>query len=103
MDDQALQEMYKLTQENHRMLRSMRRNAFWGGIIKFILYAALLLAPIWFYMTYLNSTVESLMQTMNRVQGTTQQAQSQFNGIEASWQQFEAKFGFGTSTTTSQH
>jgi len=85
------------------MLRTMRRNAFWGGILKFIIYAALLLAPIWFYMTYLNSTVQSLVQTMDRVQGTSQQAQSQFNGIEASWQAFEAKFGFGTSSTSTTH
>jgi len=100
MDEQKEQEMYRLTQENNRMLRAMRRSAFWGGIVKFILYALLLLAPIWFYMTYLNGAVQNLIQTMNRIEGTGEQAQSQFNGIEASWQQFEAKFGFGSATTT---
>ena len=102
MDEQREQEMYRLTQENNRMLRSMRRNAFWGGIIKFVLYALLLLAPVWFYMTYLNNTVQNLLQTMNRIQGTGQQAQQQFNGIEASWKQFEARFGIGTATGTPQ-
>jgi hypothetical protein len=100
MDEQSEQEMYRLARENNKMLHSMRRNAFWGGILKFILYGLLLLAPIWFYMTYLNSTVQNLLQTMNRIQGTTQQAQSQFSGIEASWKQFEAKFGFGSATST---
>lgn len=98
MDEQSEQELYRLTRENNRMLHSMRRNAFWGGLLKFIIYAVFLLAPFWFYMTYLNGTVQNLLQTVNRIQGTGQQAQNQFTGLQASWQQFEAKFGFGSST-----
>jgi len=98
MDEQSQQEMYRMTRENNKMLHAMRRNALWGGLLKFILYAVFLLAPIWFYMTYLNGAVQNLLNTMNRIQGTSQQAQNQFSGLEASWQQFEARLGFASST-----
>ena len=102
MDEQSQQEMYRLAKENNKMLHAMRRNAFWGGIFKFIFWTAILIAPLWFYMTYLNTTVEKMLHTIDQIQGTGAKAQSQFNGIEASWKQFEAKFGFGSSSTSSQ-
>jgi hypothetical protein len=68
--DEILKETYRLTQENNRMLRSMRRNAFWGGVIRLIIYAALLLVPVWFYFTYLAPVVEQMMQTVEQIQGT---------------------------------
>jgi len=80
------------------MLHAMRRSAFWGGLLKFILYALLLAAPVWFYLTYLNGAVQNLLQAVNKVEGTSNAAQSQFSGLQASWQQFEARFGFGSST-----
>lgn len=101
-DQRMLQETYRLTQENNRMLHAMRRNAFWGGLFKFLIYAALLTAPVWFYLTYLNGAVQNLLQAVNKIQGTSTAAQSQFSGLQASWQQFEARFGFGTSTPPKQ-
>jgi predicted PurR-regulated permease PerM len=92
-------ETYRLAQENNRMLHAMRRNAFWGGIVKFILYAALIIAPVWFYLTYINGTVQNLVQAIDKIEGTGQQAQSQLNSFEQAWQQFEARFGFGTTTS----
>lgn len=101
-DNQVLQETYRLAKENNRMLHSMRRNAFWGGMLKFILYALLLTAPVWFYLTYLNGAVQNLLQAVNKVEGTGQAAQSQFNGVEQAIQNLESRFGFGsTSTSTS--
>ena len=45
-------EIYRLVRENNKMLHSMRRNAFWGGVIKFLLYAILLVAlPWWLFFT----------------------------------------------------
>ena|ERR1700690_2277394 len=99
MDEQSLQEMYRLTKENNRMLHAMRRSAFWGGLLKFILYAVLLVAPIWFYLTYINGTVQNLVQAIDKIEGTGQAAQTQFTGLEASWKQLEARFGFGSSTS----
>ncbi len=101
MDEQSEQEMLCLTRENNRMLHSMRRNAFWGGVLKFILYALLLLAPIWFYMTYLNGAVQQMLQAVQKVQGTSASAQAQLSGFQSALQQLESKIP-GFSTTPSK-
>jgi len=95
-----MQDMYRLTKENNRMLNRMRRNAFWGGLVKFILYAALLAAPIWFYMSYLAPIVNSMLQTEQQLQGTSAKAEAQFGSLQSAWQQLEAKLpGFGSAST----
>lgn len=87
------QEMYRLTKENNQMLRKMRRNALWGGIIKFLLYAVLFLAlPLWLYATYLAPVLESTMRTMNQIQGTGAKAQAQFGSFQEMLKQFETTF-----------
>ncbi len=84
--------MYRLVKENNRMLHSMRRNAFWGGLIKILIYAALFLVlPFWLYMTYLAPVVESTMQTMNQIQGTSAKAQAQFGGFQEMLKQLQQK------------
>jgi len=93
MDEQTLQEMYRLTKENNKMLHKMRRNAFWGGLIKFLLYAVLFLAlPLWLYATYLAPVLESTMRTMNQIQGTGAKAQAQFGSFQEMLQQLQQKF-----------
>ena len=96
MEDKELQELKRLTEDNNRMLHAMRRNAFWGGLIKFVIYAALLLAPIWFYMTYLDATVQRMLNTFNQVQGTGAKASAQFSDFENMWKEFQSKFGSGS-------
>jgi hypothetical protein len=82
MPPENLQEIYRLVKENNRMLHKMRRTAFWGGIIKFILYAVLLLAPLWLYYSYLSPIVDSALGTMQELQGTGARAGAQFGNIE---------------------
>jgi len=97
-----LQEMYRLTKENNKMLHKIRRNAFWGGIIKFLVYAVLFVVlPWWLYVTYLAPVLESTMQTMNQIRGTGAQAQAQFGSFEAMWKDFLLKFG-GSPPSTRQ-
>jgi hypothetical protein len=98
-NDQLLKEIYRLTHENNQMMHRARRSAFFWGFVKFLIYAALLLAPIWFYLTYLNGTVQELLQTANKIEGVNTQAQNQFQGFETAWQQFESRFGGSTTTT----
>ncbi len=86
-----LKETYRLTQENNRILRSMKRNAFWGGLIRLIIYAALLLIPAWFYFTYMAPVVEQMMQTVQEIQGTGAKAQAQFTSLQDAWKQFQEK------------
>lgn len=83
MEEQKLDELLRLTQENNRMLRSMRRNAWIGGILKFVIYFALVvLLPLWLYMTYLAPVLESTLETMNKLQGTGANAQAQFSDLQ---------------------
>ena len=93
MDEQKFEEMFRLAKDNNRMLRSMRRNAFWGGIIKFILYIVIFVAlPLWLYMTYLAPIVESMTKTMEQIQGTGAQAQAQFSSFQEILKQFQDRF-----------
>jgi uncharacterized oligopeptide transporter (OPT) family protein len=99
--DDLLRETYRLTLENNRLLHKMRRSAFWSRWISFIVYGALLVAPIWFYMQYLSPVVDQMYKTVQQVQGTGAQAQAQLTGLQQAWQQFESKLpGFNSSTTT---
>ena len=93
MDEQKFEEMFRLAKDNNRMLRSMRRNAFWGGIIKFILYIVIFVAlPLWLYMTYLAPIVESMTKTMEQIQGTGAQAQAQFGNFQEILKQLQDRF-----------
>ncbi len=96
--EDTLREIHRLTLENNKMLHKMRRGAFVKSIIQFIIYAALLAAPIWFYMQYLSPIVNQMMQTVQQIQGTGAQAQAQFSGFQDAWQAFAEKFKSSGST-----
>lgn len=81
-DRETIQEIYRLARENNRMLHAMRRNAFFGGIFRFIMYAAFLILPIWFYQQYLSATVMEIQKSLQQMQGTGSQAQSQLQGLQ---------------------
>jgi hypothetical protein len=98
-NDQMLREIYRLTRENNELMHRARRSAFFWGFVKFILYALFLLAPIWFYVTYLNGTVQQILQDYNKLEGVSTQTQNQFQGLETAWQQLESRFGGSTTTT----
>jgi len=99
-NDQLLHEIYRLTRENNELMHRARRSAFFWGFVKFLIYAALLAAPIWFYITYVNGTVQTMLQDMNRIEGVNTQAQSQLQTFENGFQQLEARFGGSSATTT---
>lgn len=99
-NDQLLREIYRLSRENNEMMHRARRSAFFWGFVKFLVYAALLAAPIWFYVTYLNGTVQAMLQDLNKIEGVNTQAQNQFDGFENALQGLESRFG--ASTTTAQ-
>lgn len=93
-----LKEIMRLTQENNRMLHSMRRGAFLKSVFQFFVYALLLLAPIWFYMQYLAPVVEQMTNTVQQIQGTGAQAQAQFGNFQELIKAFADKFKAPTST-----
>jgi hypothetical protein len=87
-----LNEVLRLTKENNRMLHKMRRNAFMGGIFKFVLWAAFIIIPLWLYMQYLAPVMQSMMETMEQIQGTGASAQAQMGGLNESLQKLRDQF-----------
>ena len=88
-----LRETYELAKENNRMLHKMRRNAFWGGVLKVLIWTGFIVVPIWLYSVYLAPVVQDVQQTLNQVQGAGAKAQGQLNGLGDILKQFESRFG----------
>ena len=87
------EEIYRLTKDNNKILHRMRRNAFIGGIVKFIFYIlVLVIAPLWLYVTYLSPVLDQAMQTIDQVQGTSVKAQAQFQGFQDALKKFQSQF-----------
>jgi len=101
-----LKEILHLTRENNEMLHAQRRNAYLLGIIKFLVYLVLFAAPIWFYMTYVSGTLDTLVNDLNEIQGTKVQTQQKFQGFENAINDFKSRLpsflqGQGTTSSTS--
>lgn len=94
-DQDKLDEIHRLVRENNRMLHSMRRSAWLGGILKFVMYAAFLLIPLYFYMEYIAPMLETTLNTLNQVQGASQNAQSQFSQYSEYLKQLQSLYGGG--------
>jgi len=62
------QDLYKLTKENNRMLKAIRRDAFVGGVIKLIITIAFIVVPLWLYQEYVAPQVERIMGAMEGVE-----------------------------------
>lgn len=88
----TLDELLRLTKENNRMLRSMRRNAFWGSIVKFVVWAAFLIIPLWLYLQYVAPVMDSMLDTMAQIEGTRAGAQAQMSGLNEALQNLRAQF-----------
>jgi hypothetical protein len=87
-----LEEILRLTKENNRMLHKMRRSAFLGGLFKVVMWAAFVIIPFWLYMQYLAPVMQNMMDTMNKIQGTSASAQAQFSGLNDAMQKFKDQF-----------
>lgn len=93
VNDQTLTELVRLTRDNNRILHKMRRNAFWGGLIKLIIYGLIFIAaPLWIYATYLAPITEQLLDTYSQVQGTGAQAQAQISQLQDLFDKFKIQF-----------
>ena len=68
--EKKLEEIYRLTKQNNKMLRSMKRWAFWGTIFKILLYALFLGIPLYLYFTVLQPVLNDTAAAFQQVQGT---------------------------------
>ena len=78
-----LDEIYRLTKENNKMLRAMRRDVLLGRFFKLLLYAAIAGAMIWTYLTYVAPLLSQMLNTLTQIQAAGSEAQSQMTD----WQQ----------------
>ncbi len=93
-----LKEILRLTKENNKMLHKMRRGALMKTIVQLIIYAILLIVPIYFYLTYAAPVVNQMLVTIQQIQGTSAQAQAQFGSFQNMLKSFTDKFKAGTTT-----
>ena len=86
--DPQLKEIYRLTKENNAMLHSLKRHAFWGGMLRLFLYVLALGVPIWLYFTYLAPVVQQIETTVTSASGKKTELEGQF----AEWMQILSRF-----------
>jgi uncharacterized membrane protein len=88
-------EIYRLVQENNRMLKAMRRGAFVGALFKFVWWILILIIiPYVIYVLCLQPYVESLMNAYQNVEATTQSVNERLDSIPDVTRFFE-QFGGG--------
>jgi len=74
--DRKIEELYKMVRSNNKMLRSMRRQAFWGMLFKLVLYAILFGVPVYLYFTIFQPILANLMDSYAQIQQTGAQIQA---------------------------
>jgi hypothetical protein len=88
-----MEELLRLSRENNRMLRGMRRSSLMGAIFKTVMWIALILVPLWFYVQYVAPVMQSMMATYEQIQGTNAAAQAQFGQFSDSMERLQSFFG----------
>ncbi len=92
MDDQKMDQLYELVQENNRMLKAIRRDAFVGGIFKFVWWVIILVVIPYITWLFIQPYVNDVLHTYNSVKTTTNSVQVETNGISSSIQNFFKQF-----------
>ena len=77
MDDEKAKEMFEMVKDNNRMLHSMRRSAFVGGIFKAITWIVFLIVIPYFTWLYLEPYLTLITDQYQQIQGQSAEA-SQF-------------------------
>jgi hypothetical protein len=97
-DGGKLEEIYKLTKENNQMLRAMRRNARMHTFLKLIFYAVIAGGLIWSYIHIIGPLLMQMLDTLNKLQGASSQAQNQLSGFTDTLQKLTAWIPGASST-----
>ena len=82
MDEKKLEEMYKVTMENHQMLKAMRRSAFIGGIVKAVWWILILIVLPYFTWLYIQPYLDNIMSQYQNIQGTATQYSNDANQLK---------------------
>lgn len=95
-----LQEILRLTKENNQMLRAMRRNARFHSIFKLVLYAVMAAVFVWFYLHFVAPLLLQMLETLDKIQGASTQAQSQLSGFTSTLDKLRGFIPGASSTST---
>jgi len=95
----TLQEILRLTKENNQMLRAMRRNARFHTLLKLLFYALIAAVLIWSYIHIIGPLLMQMLDTLNKIQGASSQAQNQLSGFTDSLEKLRS-FLPGASSTS---
>lgn len=79
--DELLRKTYNIALSNNKMLRSMKRAAFWGTIFKLVFYAVVLGVPLYLSLTVLQPLLGSFLDTYAQIQQTGAQIQNTTNAL----------------------
>jgi hypothetical protein len=93
--DDKLDEILRLTKDNNRVLHSMRRSQWLGGIFKLLMWVAFIIIPLWLYMQYVAPMMMDVLETYQQLQGTSANAQVQFSQMNAYLEQLKGLYGGG--------
>ena len=82
--EELLRENLRVAKDTNRMLHSMRRKAFWGGIFKMIWWVLILVViPYYAYVLYFEPYVKQATQTYQQFQDGVHQVQGIKTGVES--------------------
>lgn len=95
MDEQKLSEMYEWTKENNRMLKAIRRDAFIGGIVKFIFWFIFLVVIPYISWLYIQPYLQGVLDTYQKVQHTADTVSTSAGVNMSQLQDLLKKFGVG--------
>lgn len=73
--DELLRKTYNLALHNNKMIRKMRRDAFWGMVFKLVFWAVMLGIPLYLYFTILQPMLGDVLDTYAQLQQTGAQMQ----------------------------
>lgn len=98
----SLDEVYRLAKDNNRMLRAIRRDAFVGGIVKFVFWIAVFFVlPYILYVIYLQPYLENIQtayEGFNESASTLNEASDELKNFKNQFPNFGDFFGqFGGS------
>jgi len=79
---QLLKKNLKISEENNKLLKRMRRNAFWGGILRLIWWAVIIGLPVYLYFTVFEPYLTSLNETYESLKGGVENLQQIPNPLE---------------------
>jgi len=74
-EDRKLEEIYRVVKSNNKMLRSLKRQAFWGRVFKILIYAVILGIPVYLYFTIFQPILAELLDTYSQIQQVSGQFQ----------------------------